>query len=983
MKIIQKTIHIIAFFISLPLLADTVTEPVRTFSGHSGYVYSVAFSPDGRYALSGSFNVIKLWDVASGTDIRTFSTIWPGTSFSVAFSPDSRYALGHLQSLYMWDVASGAKFRHFGSTKVALSFAFSPDGNYVLSGHNDSTMILWDVVSGEKIRTFSGHSDNVSSVAFSPDGHYALSGSRDKTLKLWDVFSGDDIRTFSGHSLSVRSVAYSPNSRYALSGSRDKTLKLWDVFSGDELRTFSGHSDDVSSVAFSPDGRYILSGSDDNTLKLWNIASGAEIRTFSGHSDNVDSVTFSPDGRYALSGSWDKTLKLWETGLGSPTSANAAPTASFTLSTSKGKAPLSITLDASSSSDSDGTIVEYAWSISDGRTLVGPNKEITFESAGTYEITLTVKDNEGLTHSSHKTVTVEKVEIPNQSPVASFTLSPEGGEEPLNVSATSTSTDPDGTIISYVWSANGTPFSTEQAVAGSGVPAGTYEVVLTVTDDKGATDSAGKTLLVTQKPEPVEIIPGDVTPGHAIIVAGTHSKDSLHPYTRQYTERMYKFLKMRSYTDDKIHYLGVAALDVDKPVGHPDTQHHDYKLFDPTKELEAAFATVAASLQAGEQFVFYFHGHGRIDNISVDRDRIEATKLRDLLATLPAGSQQIIIFETCHGGSFLDDLKGVNNRVVVTSTDDKSLAFQVVNSSFSEEFIKMLEYGSSLRKAFDAGATMIASHPKWFSGQRPWLDDDYDGVFLHDGLNSETIYIGKLTVDAAPPPRITEVHPYMTLTEDEGVLWVKVAEKQEDIHKVQAVLINPNYQLGEYIGEGTSFNRIEIDMLYNPAQDRYEVLYDGFCQEPGLWTIRYEAQSMEGKWSEIKQGEVTAQNPCKQLSVEMLLNKSRYTQGEQILLNMKVGGNALVDLYVGLVYPAGYYVTIAYPFSFSVPETIKVHQADVKIEGSKTYLIMDFTVPSDFPKGTYQACGVLTHAGADPHDTANWLEIHCAGFEVN
>ena len=126
-------------------------DALQTFQGHSHHVYSVAFSADGRYALSGSNdNTLKLWDVSSGQEVRTFS----------------------------------------GHTNAVQSVAFSADGRYALSGSADKTLKLWNVSNGQEVRTFSGHTSNVMSVAFSADGRYALSGSSDKTLKLWDGLVG-------------------------------------------------------------------------------------------------------------------------------------------------------------------------------------------------------------------------------------------------------------------------------------------------------------------------------------------------------------------------------------------------------------------------------------------------------------------------------------------------------------------------------------------------------------------------------------------------------------------------------------------------------------------------------------------------------------------------------------------------------------------------------------------------------------------------
>jgi Leucine-rich repeat (LRR) protein len=80
------------------------------------------------------------------------------------------------------------------------------------------------------------------------------------------------------------------------------------------------------------------------------------------------------------------------------------PTATFTLSSARGKAPLTVRLDASSSADYDGTIVQYEWT-ANGQTLVGQQTSATLTVPGEYTLVLTVTDNDGLTATKRKTVT--------------------------------------------------------------------------------------------------------------------------------------------------------------------------------------------------------------------------------------------------------------------------------------------------------------------------------------------------------------------------------------------------------------------------------------------------------------------------------------------------------------------------------------------------------------------------------------------------
>src|SRR4051812_10614669 len=127
-----------------PLLTSAAGEPekkptndaVREFVGHDDAVWSVAFSPDGRLAVSGSYDrTLRLWTVATGKEVRRFE----------------------------------------GHTKAITAVAFSPDGRQILSGSADNALRLWDRETGKEVLRFEGHTGTVTTVAFLADGKSFLS----------------------------------------------------------------------------------------------------------------------------------------------------------------------------------------------------------------------------------------------------------------------------------------------------------------------------------------------------------------------------------------------------------------------------------------------------------------------------------------------------------------------------------------------------------------------------------------------------------------------------------------------------------------------------------------------------------------------------------------------------------------------------------------------------------------------------------------
>jgi RNA polymerase sigma factor (sigma-70 family) len=285
------------------------------------WVWSVAFSPDGRRVLIGTDGngaPVRVCEVSTGKEVLTvpYEGCW-----SVAYSPDGEsIAVGSASKpIRMLDAVTGDVLRELPAKAFRVrNIAFSPDGRLIATSHEDGQLRLWDVAGGRLLHTFPAyhhafpaHHEAAHSAAFTPDGKHLLVIDPGTALRLYEVGSGKEVRRFEGHTDRVTDVAVSADGRRALSCSFDKTLRLWDLQTGEELRKLEGHDEGVHGVAFCPDGRRALSGGFDMTLRLWDLRTGQQLHRFDGHEGVVWCVAVSRDGRYALSGSSDHTARLW------------------------------------------------------------------------------------------------------------------------------------------------------------------------------------------------------------------------------------------------------------------------------------------------------------------------------------------------------------------------------------------------------------------------------------------------------------------------------------------------------------------------------------------------------------------------------------------------------------------------------------------------------------------------------------------------
>jgi WD40 repeat protein len=245
---------------------------LREFAGQKMAVLDVAFSPDGKWLATASQDgTVKLWDPETGGELRSMhDSLRPEWKTSVAFSPDgTELAAGFTTGFRVWDPASGRELRAVtAQARFVSSVAFSPDGQRLVSADWDGRLKVWNARTGTLLQTLTGHQGIALCAVFSPDGTRIASASNDQTAKLWDARTGKVVHSFVGHTGPVSRVAFSPDGARVASASQDRTVKLWDSRTGLETLTIHG-PDGCVGVTFSPDGTR-LAAAHFFEVKIWD-----------------------------------------------------------------------------------------------------------------------------------------------------------------------------------------------------------------------------------------------------------------------------------------------------------------------------------------------------------------------------------------------------------------------------------------------------------------------------------------------------------------------------------------------------------------------------------------------------------------------------------------------------------------------------------------------------------------------------------------
>lgn len=314
-------------------------KKIRAFK-FNGSLYSLSFSPDGRFVLaavggkaSGSGLKAKfwgeaiLWETETGEKLRVFNC---GPVSDAVISYDGSLVFTASKSVAIWETATGRKINDLKEHRDRVSFIrFSADGRFFfVGGGKNNVFQRFDATTYEKITTYEGHTSSVTDLVVNSDAKIIATRDYGGTTILWETETGKKLQIFNADEFSINSLAFSTDEGLLWIANSDRKISHFRYDTKEIINEFEFKDPNISGF-FSPNGSYFLSvrygdylsgGLDDickNSAVLYNLKTGEKLRSFDGHTLSVKTVAFSTDEKLVLTtGGADRIAILWEVATG-------------------------------------------------------------------------------------------------------------------------------------------------------------------------------------------------------------------------------------------------------------------------------------------------------------------------------------------------------------------------------------------------------------------------------------------------------------------------------------------------------------------------------------------------------------------------------------------------------------------------------------------------------------------------------------------
>jgi WD40 repeat protein/beta-lactamase regulating signal transducer with metallopeptidase domain len=297
----------------------------------------MAFSPDGKtlaaaatdYPKQGAVHSVKLWDLASGKEIRKIPSPGGVGVSAVALAPDGKLlAYGAGDVVRVCETATGKELRQVQVGSGVATLAFVLGGQALAVRGRNQQVQLWETGTGQARQKLSDAepprqtgglffvandyaAPERRTLAVSPDGQ-RVAAAAGSTVRVWDAATGKELLPPDGHRRAPTALVLAQDGRTVVSWGLDRVVRRWEATTGKPLGAFAAPPG-TTLAAFAPDGRTVALANADNTIRLHDTVTGREVGRLKGHANGIAALAYAPGGKVLASrGSADNTIRLYD-----------------------------------------------------------------------------------------------------------------------------------------------------------------------------------------------------------------------------------------------------------------------------------------------------------------------------------------------------------------------------------------------------------------------------------------------------------------------------------------------------------------------------------------------------------------------------------------------------------------------------------------------------------------------------------------------
>jgi WD40 repeat protein len=301
-----------------------------------------ALSPDGKLIATGEMFRLRLWDTATGKEVRAIELADAVIVQALQFSEDSKRLAACVdhqwlisrgpfedESIYTIDIETGKVLFRVREPRVGYrQFELTPDGKHLVARYGgrpevdsekEDTAHVWDVATGKEVNRL----PPAECFAVSPDSKAVALGKTNGTIEICDLITGKASARLKGHGDPVHALVFARDGRLLASASgvrerpgsekkvNDRSIRIWDVAQGKQVQRCWGHDGTLGSLRFTADNRFLKATDERGKPCLWNVATGKEVPGIFGRAGPVDPVSDESREEWACALSPDGKTLVW------------------------------------------------------------------------------------------------------------------------------------------------------------------------------------------------------------------------------------------------------------------------------------------------------------------------------------------------------------------------------------------------------------------------------------------------------------------------------------------------------------------------------------------------------------------------------------------------------------------------------------------------------------------------------------------------